>query len=678
MVKRICVLLFTFLLARSALSAQQYALLVGVSEYPNLSPELSLRGPANDMLVAKHMLLGQQFSENNITLLADGIESDGLPTKAKIMQALASLAGKVKAGDFVYLHFSGHGSQQPSDDFRTETDGLDEIFLPRDVTNWDMQTSQVPNALTDDEVGRALDAIRNKGADVWLIFDSCHSGTMSRSLTNDSVKMRNVNPASLGIPDGVTKPNAPQSTFSSAVVSNQPEPGGNKGALVAFYAAQNTEEAPEMNLPQGDTQAAQGLFSFSISRLVSRFPNATYRQLAQMVLASYNSMPWFRTTPLFEGDSLDRPLFHREGPVQQRFAVRVKGQTFHMQAGSLQGFEIGAQVALYKEITGAEMISQASVEHAQLTQSTLAIPTPLTSGTYYAELSRPAFPAPLRVKWLTPPSDAWIQAQQSLASNALLSRTLNWVGVEDDADISLYPGSKALYLLTLQDQLPCELNMTPTDNCAAADTRFKSHPLGQVSGYAGLLSNMLTRTVRALNLMRLSDSLIGTDGVNSFVERKRPGQAFELMSPERGLVLQDGDELRVEFVNSTVRALDVTILFIDSLFGITQIYPEPGTSGRLQPGEATDFEGTIDASTLGTEQFMIIATPVNRQDPPTNLMHLQQPPLNANVFSRGASGIDFFAQALGDAPQSRGFTKSSATNQATISVIRWQTAKGNN
>ena len=136
--------------------------------------------------------------------------------------------------------------------------------------------------------------------------------------------------------------------------------------------------------------------------------------------------------------------------------------------------------------------------------------------------------------------------------------------------------------------------------------------------------------------------------------------------------------MRISIQSNNHNKSSIENLFIDSLFGITQIYPEPGTSGRLQPGEATDFEGTIDASTLGTEQFMIIATPVNRQDPPTNLMHLQQPPLNANVFSRGASGIDFFAQALGDAPQSRGFTKSSATNQATISVIRWQTAKGNN
>ena len=33
--------------------------------------------------------------------------------------------------DFVYIHYSGHGSQQPAIEAGSETDGLDEIVLPR-------------------------------------------------------------------------------------------------------------------------------------------------------------------------------------------------------------------------------------------------------------------------------------------------------------------------------------------------------------------------------------------------------------------------------------------------------------------------------------------------------------------------------------------------------------------
>ena len=39
----------------------------------------------------------------------------------------------------------------------------------------------------DDEIGGALDAIRDKGAFVWVIFDNCHSGTATRGVPIDEI-----------------------------------------------------------------------------------------------------------------------------------------------------------------------------------------------------------------------------------------------------------------------------------------------------------------------------------------------------------------------------------------------------------------------------------------------------------------------------------------------------------
>ena len=45
---------------------------------------------------------------------------------------------------------------------------------------WSDATAAVQNGLVDDEIGALIDGLRAKGADVWAVFDSCHSGTVTR------------------------------------------------------------------------------------------------------------------------------------------------------------------------------------------------------------------------------------------------------------------------------------------------------------------------------------------------------------------------------------------------------------------------------------------------------------------------------------------------------------------
>lgn len=80
---------------------------------------------------------------------------------------------------------SGHGSQRPDNDFDNlidpEPDGLDEIFCLADIDCPATEGSPfASNALTDDELRVAISSIRKKGAFVWIIVDSCHSGSAVR------------------------------------------------------------------------------------------------------------------------------------------------------------------------------------------------------------------------------------------------------------------------------------------------------------------------------------------------------------------------------------------------------------------------------------------------------------------------------------------------------------------
>src|SRR5438552_1964752 len=56
------------------------------------------------------------------------------------------------------------------------------------------------NVIKDDQVGAWLDRLRDKGASVWIVFDCCHAGTMTRGATKDAAEVsRTVDPFAFGV-----------------------------------------------------------------------------------------------------------------------------------------------------------------------------------------------------------------------------------------------------------------------------------------------------------------------------------------------------------------------------------------------------------------------------------------------------------------------------------------------
>ena len=189
--------------AQSVVARDNYAVLIGASTYTNLDDRFWLVGPANDVeLVSTYLTTNPHipFRHQNVTVLADGVEGAQPPTLAAIRNSMDKLAAKVGPGDFVYLHFSGHGTQAPAASDQFELDGLDELFLPVDIGPWNDTTGTVENALVDDEIGQMIGALRSRGATVWAVFDSCHSGTLTRSVVDEDVRLRRLAPSDLGIP----------------------------------------------------------------------------------------------------------------------------------------------------------------------------------------------------------------------------------------------------------------------------------------------------------------------------------------------------------------------------------------------------------------------------------------------------------------------------------------------
>ena len=78
---------------------------------------------------------------------------------------LNRLVSLTASDDVLFFHFSGHGTQVPTDE-KEETDGLDEAIVPTDM-----------NLILDDDL-RVITCKIPPGARFTMVSDCCHSGTM--------------------------------------------------------------------------------------------------------------------------------------------------------------------------------------------------------------------------------------------------------------------------------------------------------------------------------------------------------------------------------------------------------------------------------------------------------------------------------------------------------------------
>ena len=143
------------------------ALLIGINKYQAVP---KLQGSINDIETMRQILLTRWgFPERHITVV-----TEEAATRAGILAALEQLVKETGPQDTVYFHFSGHGSQVEDLNGDEKDDGLDETLVPQDG-----RTGEVRD-ITDDELDAVFARLRAKQA--FIVLDSCHSGTATRSL----------------------------------------------------------------------------------------------------------------------------------------------------------------------------------------------------------------------------------------------------------------------------------------------------------------------------------------------------------------------------------------------------------------------------------------------------------------------------------------------------------------
>ena len=293
-----------------------HALLIGITDYKDAKIS-DLQGPANDIALMKDVLINRfEVPASNIKSLPNG-------THTQIKDAFEDLTKRIKKGDYVYIHYSGHGSSYKSPD-PSEKDGQDETWVTYGARTEKAQGDDKHDIL-DKELGTWMMKLYEKTDDVVLVSDSCHSASVTRDV---QVGARSV--------DKEDKPHPLRAIFNKEIV--YPETAG-----LRIGAARDTESAVELDSETNKRcfgpQRCYGVFTWHWAQaLLSSRPKESWGDVYDRALAAIEANPQVVQRPQKSG-AADRYVFGGGGaPLTFTVAVRdVNDRTVQLGAGRLSG-----------------------------------------------------------------------------------------------------------------------------------------------------------------------------------------------------------------------------------------------------------------------------------------------------------------------------------------------------
>ncbi len=128
------------------------------------------------------------------------------------------------------------------------------------------------------------------------------------------------------------------------------------------------------------------------------------------------------------------------------------------------------------------------------------------------------------------------------------------------------------------------------------------------------IGTALDRLARARQLLHIASDSGGHSDVKMEVELIRyssPGDGTGKAVPHtgQGRVLRTGEEIAFKITNSGRTSIDGSLLFVDSGYGISALFPEPGTidDNRIPPGGTmVTPRMEVTAETAGAEQVVAL------------------------------------------------------------------------
>ena len=340
-------------------TAKFHALLIGIDCYlpnrlSNGSSYGSLRGCVRDINHVEAYLLNTRPETQIFKLTASNVDgsttpkepSEQLPTYKNMVEKFQELTRVAQIGDFVYIHYSGHGGRTKTNYPKLKgDDGVDETLVPTDIGKPEGQY------LRDIELALILKRMVDKGLVVTVVLDSCHSGGAVRG---------DANIRGLDVVDETPRPTESLVGSSEELVAtwetltrgtrNVTDASGwlpEQKGYTLLAACRDNEYAYEFPFDGKESNGA--LTYWLLDSLKKLGTGVTYKVLHDRLLAKIHSQ-FERQMPMLQGES-DRLIFGSNSVSYQLAVTVIKAdiaqKRVQLQVGEANGILKGAEFAIY-------------------------------------------------------------------------------------------------------------------------------------------------------------------------------------------------------------------------------------------------------------------------------------------------------------------------------------------
>ncbi|HEY7636196.1 MAG TPA: caspase family protein [Gemmatimonadales bacterium] len=642
----------------------KHALLIGIDKYPKLT---QLEGCVNDVtLMGKILRETFGFPAENVTLLANGEA-----TRDAILAAMDALVTATGRDDIVVMHYAGHGSQM-TDREGDEPDGMDETIMPFDSEGrWGVNRD-----ITDDEIHLRLLELGKKTSFTTLIFDSCHSGTITRDAFG--MKSRSIEPDTRPIKDLPPSP-IPRELWRGARDSG---PSGwmpltDKYVLLA--GCRDEETSFEYRPPEAGGKVVHGALTYFLSEELRKAkPGTSYRDVFESAAAKVNAAN-SNQHPQMEGRA-DREIFGVSDlePMQFVGIVSRSENGVSLAAGAAHGMSVGSTWAIYPEGTkrtdGAERLGEVEITGVRAVVSEARITNEKSSGAIaegtravetthsYGELR-----LAVQLTGAAGSDPALVTLRQEVKSSPLLKI----VGEAEPAAVRIYllaPRAQA----TAGDAVPTVGRIDAPTWAGVGENGELIMPLKRLGAEFEVRQNLekVARYRQALALDNPDPMSALRGKVSLEVLRRAADGTWLVAKPEAAggqVVFEEGEPIAFRVTSRHHAPVFVNLLDFGLTGAVQLVYPATGAGEKLTPGGSFEFgtrptdkltlqmpkefpyaNAPIHAPIEGTETLKLILTQSQ-----TDFRFLTQAGMRSGTFPRAGSPLALLWQTAAGAAAMR-------------------------